>query len=109
MQWELQNAFWAKVAAKWWFKCPLFFLNALTLTYKTFQLHFHLIPCDEYKVDVDLKCHTPLTCQSLGYIKDQQQDAQYVNIHHQPNAFHIDLKYIHRGVLNENAIEMSYM
>ncbi len=39
----------------------------------------------------------------------QQQDAQWVNILRQPNAFHIDLNYIHCGVLNENAIETSYM
>ncbi len=26
----------------------LFLLNALTLTYKTFQWHFHLVPRNEY-------------------------------------------------------------
>ncbi len=39
----------SKTVTKWWFKCLLFFLNALTLKYMMFQFHFaflHFISFD---------------------------------------------------------------
>ncbi len=86
----------------------LFFLNALTLTYKTFQLHFHLIPRYGYKVNVDLKMHLKMQYApdlSIFRLSNRTHNRSIFTVNQTLSTF----TYIHYEVLNENAIETSYM